>query len=454
MNGVWRCLLRLVALCGLLLGTASVNAAFSMGEQYSIANYVQQVGWHSTRGAACHTLLDFETAKYPSFTVVIVEPMNAYCTIRRSNQYGTSDTNNAYVTSLACPANSTQSGQECTCDAGYLEQGGSCVPDTNECTAKAGTSGIVNWTTGWTRTPNDNDFNWIGGPPKYPDVGSSACSNGCSVEVDGSAVQDAWLSQVPTAQGLYRNSVDYMARYTGDKCTMSDDNPLDPSAPNLECPGYVGDVNGVPGCYGTAQKPVNPSKVPRLDDPKAGNPAAGAKPETGEGSGTGSQGRTPITGDGGNAGGPAGAGVGGKGGGAGGAAGTGGGTGGGTGTGEEPKPCGGPGQPKCNVKVDETGTPTSNSRSGEYETEIGKFQTEQKNRIDGASGAAAQAVGDWGFSFALPTGCGPLDMGGYGFQIDVCQWQGMIHDLMSMVWLAVAAWTCIGMIGRTISGGA
>lgn len=357
-----------------------------------------------------------------------------------------------------CVQNSSLKNGKCVCDEGFTQTSGSdgpqCAPEENQCTAKAGDAGILNWTTGWTRTPNDNDNKWVG-TPSYPPPGTTGCSAACEWEItDG--VDAAWIAQKPHANGMYRNSVDYVARATGKKCGPQTDpeGRSNPESPEPECPGYVGDVNGTKGCYGSADKPVNPSTVTRADTPGAGNPSAGLKPETGEGSGTGSTGRTPATGDGGNAGGPAAAGEGGKGGGAGGAAGNPGKGGGGGGTGTEPpKPCGAPGQPICNVKVDETGTPTANNRSGEFETETAKLKTEQENRMTNAGSAAAQSVGDWGFGFSLPSGCGAYTISGLEITVDVCQWQGTIHDLMAMIWLMTTAWCCIGMVGRTVSGG-
>lgn len=107
---------------------------------------------------------------------------------------------------------------------------------------------------------------------------------------------------------------------------------------------------------------------------------------------------------------------------------------------ESPKPfempCGVAGKAPCGVKVDETGVPSSPQSPQSVgdtaiEAEKGKVTTsiEQNKSL---------SVGDWTWSFQLPTGCSPitLDMM-VPVVIDPCKYQSIIHDLMSMVWAAV-----------------
>ncbi|MDN4590218.1 hypothetical protein DBA29_17130 [Xenophilus aerolatus] len=107
----------------------------------------------------------------------------------------------------------------------------------------------------------------------------------------------------------------------------------------------------------------------------------------------------------------------------------------------------------CSVKVDETGTPSSVSTADGYGQSVDTFKDAQKSNIDGAGAKAKETIGEWGLPFELPTSCQALPTGAFNFTLDICQWQGMIHDLMAMVWLCVTAWACIGMVGRTMSGG-
>lgn len=355
-----------------------------------------------------------------------------------------------------CPANSSSVSGGCQCNAGYDESGGQCVPHNNVCTPNAGKVQVTNWTVGFFRTPDDNDFSAVGPVNKLPASGTF-CSGGCKMNIPdaGAPGWAAWRSQAPNAQGLYRGSLDIPAVNSGQECTSgAADMPLSPTAVEPQCPGSVGEVNGKLGCYGTAQNPVTttPSDRPPVT-PIAGNPTAGPKPATGEGSGTGSAGRTPSAGNGGNGGGPAAAGVGGKGGGAGGTA-TGAGT---TGTGdqEKPDPCGAPGQPECNVKVNEKGTPEGAGTS--YDTAKAKLdETKTKNEEQLAKAAG---TGDKGFfepirsMFWAPpvAACEPFTLPQQvgGLQLDGCSVVDGVRNAMALVWAGAGLFLCFGMIKRS-----
>ena len=253
-----------------------------------------------------------------------------------------------------------------------------------------------------------------------------------------------WQSVSPTSQGLYRVSVDYDAMHMGESCTPTpaETAAAHPAADKPTCPGFVGEVSGVTGCYGTASNPTaNDVPDTKPKPPEAGNPPAGKKPDSGEGSGTGGAGRTPSTGDGGPAGGPAAA--------------------AGSGTkpdGTTPKPdegkeqanCGAPGQPKC--RIDETGTPNGSDVKNKLTDDVNKAADQQKAEIEKAANLKADG---WTFSFSLPSGCTALTLAGYQIpgqgplSIDVCKWQPMIHDVMTMLWLICTVWGCINMVGST-----
>lgn len=108
--------------------------------------------------------------------------------------------------------------------------------------------------------------------------------------------------------------------------------------------------------------------------------------------------------------------------------------------------CGLPGTPPC--KIDETGTPTGVGTSFDgSKTDLETQKTATATAITGAASITAPA---WTFSFALPTGCAPYATGLRGFIMNICPYQPIIHDLLSMVWAATTAFAMIGMVGRTI----
>jgi hypothetical protein len=335
-----------------------------------------------------------------------------------------------------CPANSSLVGSSCTCDAGFDESGSTCVP--NMCAAKKGVPYVVDFTVGYARTDglgsNADDYDCVGGCNKFP-ASKQWCSDGCRVDISDPVA--AWRSVYPTANGLYRMSIDINVVPTGDSCTSSSaESAIDKTTPAPPCPGFVGEINGKTGCFGTAQKPITTEQAPRSNAPVTGvgNPPAGTKPTSGEGSGSTGAGRTPAAGDGGNAGGPAAAANGPKG------------TTPKPAEGEEQQNCGAPGQPTC--KIDETGTKSdSGTTFGDAKTGLGQAAESRKNAIDGAQNIATPS---WSFTFQLPTGCSPLHTAISGFVLNPCAYQSVIHDLMSMIWAAVTAFSIIGMVGRTI----
>lgn len=320
-------------------------------------------------------------------------------------------------------------------------------PPPQKCKGNEGKVGIVNWTEGFTRTPDEGDRAAVGGYNKPPSDGKM-CEAGClvSAQTSGPGVE-YFVSQQPTAQGLYRRSADFPTVGLAEECTASNNAPNSPVAPEPKCTGTLGQVNNKTVCVSSPAAPVNtePMGEPSTE-PIAGNPSAGIKPASGGGSGTGSKGRTPDAGVGGNSGGSAVAAVGGKGGDAGG-------TSTGTGTvktpasGEQQANCGAPGQPVCAVKVDEKDMPDGKSAFTKTDEALEKNATDSRAGIDKAAGMVAPS---WSFSFQLPTGCQPYDTGIKGFVLDPCKYQSTIHDLMSMIWAAVTAFCIIGMVSRTI----
>jgi hypothetical protein len=360
------------------------------------------------------------------------------------------------ATTAMCPANSTAVTDGCQCAATFDEVGGQCLPHTNKCSGAQGKTGALNWTEGFTRTPDEGDRSAVGGVYSPPRSGN-VCMGGCAVslQLSGPGVQPL-VSQSPTAQGLYRRSVDYPYLGLGTECTQGTaDIGADKSVAPPDCPGTVGEYSGKPACFGTAAKPVTPTPLGQPAGAAiAGNPKAGDKPSTGEGSGTGSAGRTPSSGNGDAEGGPSGAAVGGKGGDGGGTT---------TGSGTTPKPadgqeqaaCGAPGQPECSVKVNEKGTPDGAGTT--YDTAKAKID-ETKGKNDEQLQKAAGS-GDKGFfepirslfwappvaaceTFDLPQQVG-------GLKLDACGVVDGVRNAMALVWAGTGLFLCFGMIKRS-----
>jgi hypothetical protein len=457
-----RYVLRFFLLSLALLSSGFVFALLPTVTQFSPSNITPAV-WYDSGDAACTASLAAKNVSPPagyhyeagSPFVQTGGGVPNGCGIKFMNGtvfYGNADTS-LVNRSGVCPANSSAVAGGCQCNATYDESGGQCVPHTNQCTAKTGVVGVTNWTQGYSRTPDEGDTYGVG-PVSPPPASGNTCDGGCTVSLQTSGPGvNYYVSQSPTANGLYRRSVDYPNIGLGTECTVGTaDAPAQKSTPPPPCPGAVGEINGRTVCVGTASAPVTTTPIDRPSAvPVAGNPAAGAKPPTGEGSGSGSAGRTPSTGNGSATGGPAAAGVGGKGGGAGGTAtgaGVGGSASGSTPTDQKPDPCGAPGQPVCAVKVDETGTPSGVGTT--FQTANTQLDTNKTTVETAIAAAHQQAAPTWSFTFALPTGCTPYQTQIKGFVLNPCAYQSTIHDLMSMIWAAVTLFTITGMVGRTI----
>ena len=308
------------------------------------------------------------------------------------------------------------------------------------CKSQQGQDFTLNWSLGYTRTPDiDADLNWkFVAPPVKPPSNGLVCDPVSSCKVALVLAPTAvWQSLSPTSQGLYRVSVVLDAPHMGETCTptAAENAAAHPAADKPTCPGFVGEVNGVVGCYGTASSPTaNDVPESKPKPPEAGNPPAGKKPDSGEGSGTGA-GRTPSSGDGGPAGGPAAAAGSGSGG-----SGTGG-DGTGTEPGEEQANCGAPGQPKCSIN--EAGTPDGKSAFDSANTGLDQNKDGWLAEISKVKDLTAPG---WTWTFQLPSGCSPLDVPAFNLTLDVCRFQPIIHDIMSMLWAIATVMGCALMV--------
>lgn len=115
---------------------------------------------------------------------------------------------------------------------------------------------------------------------------------------------------------------------------------------------------------------------------------------------------------------------------------------------EEPEDleCGLPGYPKC--QIDETGTP-----------EAGEAWSDPGDAVQPLQDIVAEPVvpdAGWTFTIELPSSCTPYaagDFAGVPVVVDLCAYQDIIHQLMSMVWAAATLFVLIGMVGRTFGTG-
>jgi hypothetical protein len=127
----------------------------------------------------------------------------------------------------------------------------------------------------------------------------------------------------------------------------------------------------------------------------------------------------------------------------------------GTGSGNSGSGSGGVGGGGGSTTIDEDGMPDGSGAYGDATNAVNANRDSAVQGINSAAGTAGKSTG-WTFTFALPTGCSDIPLAAFAPYIsgvNVCTWQEVIHDLMSMIWLAVTVWCCIGMVGRAIGGG-
>jgi len=108
--------------------------------------------------------------------------------------------------------------------------------------------------------------------------------------------------------------------------------------------------------------------------------------------------------------------------------------------------CGLPGKPAC--KIDETGTPTAPADTSA--TKATEVYAPVKAIADDPQ-AALPAHPELSWTFQLPTACGAFDLAAFApfiTSIDICAFQPMFHDLMSVVWVMGGAFGAIRMFFR------
>lgn len=114
--------------------------------------------------------------------------------------------------------------------------------------------------------------------------------------------------------------------------------------------------------------------------------------------------------------------------------------------------CGLPTSPPC--KIDEAGTPQADP--AKTQEEIDSVFGEIKTCLQDIK-TCLPALPQLSWSFSLPSGCSPLSFDtqvGPVIQIDMCQHQSTIHDLMSMLWAAAGLFGAVSLVARFSAGGA
>ena len=111
--------------------------------------------------------------------------------------------------------------------------------------------------------------------------------------------------------------------------------------------------------------------------------------------------------------------------------------------------CGLPGKPAC--KIDETGTPQAENPD---ETEA-RTAWERLKDIATDPASALPALPGLAWSFQLPTACSVIPLPAFDpfiSGVDVCQFQPMFHEIMSLVWIIGGLFGAIGLFWRDQMG--
>lgn len=310
-----------------------------------------------------------------------------------------------------------------------------CVPIPRTCPVENGGQYSFNRTEGWSTSAEPGTPIMFGETP----TGTTYDTGICLIDISGGLQSEScYRSQVPASNGLYRVSCDYTGTVVGDTAGVTNDS-TNPTAPPPACPGQQGEVNGVPVCIGTTENPLPPGTEPPsagANTNGTGNPPAGTV-EDGQSTTGGGESRTPATGSGTASGGPAAA-----------YNPNGGGTGNtdSDGTDEQGEPCGGPGQPVCRVKVDESGTPNGQGAFNGLNQQADSAAQSIESTV---TGLINNVIPSWSWTFQLPTGCTAFVLDAFDMALDMCEYQPLIHDLMSMVWIAATISFLVALFIRT-----
>ena len=433
-------------------------AVVPAGTEYRAVASNYSSSWFSTREAACSDLGAVLNAVNPEWSANI-EGVSCRVWMPSGNLFG-------FQTRSACPANSSESGGSCTCNAGFEEKDGQCASPSlcNEissiCKSAQGTEGI------WGNKSPQSGLTCF---PLGPDY--SACTSGCAANIGMS------VSTTTQAGGTtYGGSM----KFTGGACNLP---PKVEDAPKkTDCIGDKGTVGGkdvcIPPTNATGDKKSTTSQRPdgsvvereSTTTCADGKCTTTTKTTTTKPDGTTSsssssstqsatdycsknpgsevcsavnKGNAPGAGNGGGSN-P------GSGTGSGSGSGSGTGSGNGEGEGEEKGTCGVEGKPACKVKVDETGV------KDKFEGDT-KGLDEWKTAVDGnrdqIKGSGDGIFNGLNMFWSAPplASCTPLalpnDMGQITQQCDVVNG---VRDAMYYIWALTALWLCIGWIREAV----
>lgn len=95
-------------------------------------------------------------------------------------------------------------------------------------------------------------------------------------------------------------------------------------------------------------------------------------------------------------------------------------------------PCGVAGTPPCEVRLDQSGMPPDGGRP--FDQASGDVDPQRDSLLSKLSEIEDFELGDWTWTFQLPTGCTALTMF-LGVEVNPCTWQAEIHDIMSVIWI-------------------
>lgn len=248
---LWRGAL-VVALC--LLWSASASALVPQQTTW-VWNYSTYSGASPDPQAMCvqyggayAALREKPASKYTNITSTIAGSEN-HC-----NADGVDEGFNLYMGSgysaLQCPANSTPSGSECACSAGFQEDAGFCIPQGSELDEFCQQGFNYKNTQKMTGTisasaPTPSASCWKPDPPfEGPDA-----VRGCSMSIGD-------IVRLPVDDDPSKHWWSATGKYTGTSCDDSAANDENPKSEDDKCPGgFAGTVNGVERCI-----PAEPDK--------------------------------------------------------------------------------------------------------------------------------------------------------------------------------------------------
>lgn len=429
---------------------AAFEAAWAAANPGSTLHYCTGPG----PGASCLPIRGAPVCPGPDMAYLVLETGGAF--------FAAGQVNSSPV-GASCPNGGTLNGAgtSCDCAPGQTDTGTACTGSPTSCPAAGTSLGTHNVTGAWALSPTPEANDYVGGTQTNFFPGSPQCvpegGGYCGGTVSPTGGGNCWRSQAPADTGLYRISCDVEVTASGSSCTLTAGSPSDPAAAPPACPtGNVGTVNGKPVCLGTMPTTgINFGRDENAGNPRAGSPSTdnntAREPNSGAGGGPDARGGPGVTygQDGGV------------------------GTGsdrtpGANNNGEAPKlelPTDYNREPtqqsilnelKKKRQIDETGTPDGNGFDTDARTEINSEAGKAQSSLEGIIAGSNAPDRTWGFSVNFPTTCNPMTVGtaNWGFfVIDFCQWQDIIHDLMSLVWIGATIFLCIGMAMRAVTGG-